>query len=102
MGEVCLHTPEPTQDIHSENGNASSGGDTSECLLRARFSVRETVAADHDCDQARHPGDGSGEEHFKCRETAIEGRAADLRKSRDSESQENYNRKCSVAETFDW
>ena len=73
MGEVCLHTPKPTQDIHSENGNASSGGHPSEGLFRAWFSVRETVAADHDCDQACHSRNGSREEHFKCGESIVEG-----------------------------
>jgi len=41
---TVLNAPEPTQDIHGENGNAGSGGDTGERLLRAGFTVGEAVA----------------------------------------------------------
>jgi len=56
-----LNAPEPTQDIHGENGNAGSGGDTGERLLRAGFTVGEAVAADDNGDQACNLRNGSGE-----------------------------------------
>jgi hypothetical protein len=40
--------------------------------------VRKAIAADHNCDLAGDPGDGSGEVHFKCGEAIVEGRAARL------------------------
>ena len=48
---MALYAPEPTQDIHRHNGNARSGGNTSERLFCAGLAVRESVAADHDCYQ---------------------------------------------------
>ena len=57
----ALHAPEPTQDIHGENGNARSGGNTGERLFCAGFAVRETVAADHDRDQTCNLRNGAGE-----------------------------------------
>ena len=57
-----LHAPEPTQDIHRENGNARSGGNASQRLFRAGFPVREAVAADHDCDQTCNLRNRAGEE----------------------------------------
>lgn len=46
VGKV-LHAPEPTQDIHSEDGNARSGRNTGERLFRTRFAMGEAVSADH-------------------------------------------------------
>ena len=58
---MALYAPEPTQDIHGENGNARSGGNASERLFCAGFAVREAVAADHDCNQTCNLRDGAGE-----------------------------------------
>ena len=102
MGEACLHTPKPTQDVHSENGNTSSGGNPSEGLFRAGFAVRKAIAADHNCNQAGDPRNRSSEEGLESGEAGVKGRAADLRESWDGKRQENYNRKCSAAKLFDW
>ena len=56
-----------------ENGDTCSGGDAGKRLLRAGFAVRETVAPDDDCNQARDLGDGAGEQRLKRVETGIEG-----------------------------
>jgi hypothetical protein len=45
-------------------------------LLRAGFSVREAVAADHDRNQTRDLGDGPGEEGLNSRKPGVEGRSA--------------------------
>ena len=58
---MALYAPEPTQDIHRENGNARSGGNASERLFCAGFAVREAVAADHDCNQTCNLRDRAGE-----------------------------------------
>ena len=79
-GRVYLHTPKPTQDVHSENGNSGSGGDSGQRPLRAGFSVCESVAPDNDGDQARDSSNRSGEERFEGGESAVEGRAARLSK----------------------
>ena len=52
-----LNTPEPTQDVHREDGNASPGSDTGESLLCAWFAVREAVTADHNGDETCDLGD---------------------------------------------
>ncbi len=98
MGEVCLHTPKPTQDVYSENGNSSSGGNPGEGLFCAWFSMCKAVAAYHNCDQAGDPCNRSGEEGFKCGETAIEGQAADLREGQDGKCEDNYEWKGSSEE----
>jgi hypothetical protein len=36
--------PEPTQDIHGENGDTRSGGNTGRRLFCSRFAAREAVA----------------------------------------------------------
>ena len=59
--EVALYAPEPTQDIHREDGNARSGGNAGERLFCTGFAVRESVAADHDCNQTCNLRDGAGE-----------------------------------------
>ncbi len=71
--ERRLHAPQPAQNIHRENGDSSSGGDTGERLFRARFPVSEAIAAHHNCDQARNLGDGSGETGLESRKTSVEG-----------------------------
>ena len=72
MGEM-LDTPEPGQDVDSENGNSGAGGDTGESLLCAGFSMRETVAANHNCNQAGDFRNGSGEEGLHGGEAGVEG-----------------------------
>ena len=56
-----LYAPEPTQNIHCENGNARSRSDSGERLLRAGFAVSEAVAADDDGNQTCDFRDRSGE-----------------------------------------
>jgi len=68
----ALHAPEPTQDIHGEDGNAGSGGNTGECLFRTRFAVCETVAADHDRDQTCDLRNGAGKEALDGRKARVE------------------------------
>jgi hypothetical protein len=58
---VSLNAPEPTQDIHSENGNTCPSGYASQCFLGAWFAVSESVAADHDRNQTCDFGYGSSE-----------------------------------------
>ena len=58
---MCLHTPEPTQDVHSEDGNAGSGGDPSKGLLGSWFPMGEAVTADHNGNQAGDLGNRSCE-----------------------------------------
>ncbi len=41
---MALYAPEPTQDIHRENRNARSRGDTSERLFRAGLTMREPTS----------------------------------------------------------
>ena len=77
MGEMGLHAPEPTQDVDSENGNPGSGSDAGESLLRARFAMREAIAANHNRNQACDLGDGSSEEGLQSGEAGVERRAAD-------------------------
>jgi len=69
---MALYAPEPTQDIYGENGDARSSGNASERLFRAGFAVRESVAADHDCDQTGDLRYSSREECLECGETCVE------------------------------
>ena len=46
----ALNAPEPTQDVHGENGNARSGGNAGQRLFCAGFTVGEAIAADDDGD----------------------------------------------------
>jgi hypothetical protein len=57
-----LHAPQPTQDIHGENGNARSGGNASQRLFGARFTVCKTVAADDDCNETCNLRNRAGKE----------------------------------------
>src|ERR1039458_8217004 len=57
----ALYSPEPTQDIHSENSNARSRGNARECLFCTRFAVCEAVASDHDCNQTCNLRDRASE-----------------------------------------
>jgi hypothetical protein len=59
--KVALYAPEPTQDIYGENGDARSSGNASKRLFCAGFAMRESVAADHDCNQTGNLRDGAGE-----------------------------------------
>ena len=68
----ALYAPEPTQDVHRENGNARASSNASESLFCARLAVREAVAADDDRDQTRHLRDGAGEKALDGVETGVE------------------------------
>lgn len=57
-----LYTPEPGQYVHGHHRDSDACRDAGEGLLRAGFAVREGVAAEHDCNETRHFGDGPGEE----------------------------------------
>ena len=59
--KVALYAPEPTQDIYGENGDARPSGNAGERLFRAGFAMRESVAADHDCNQTGNLRDRAGE-----------------------------------------
>ncbi len=72
-GEALLYTPQPTEDIRRHDGDTSSRCDSGERLLRAGFTVREAIAADHDGDQARDLGHSAGEECLKGSEASVEG-----------------------------
>ena len=69
---MALYSPEPTQDIHRENGDARSGGNTSERLFCAGFAMREAVAADHDCYQTCNFRDRAGEKALDSVKAGIE------------------------------
>src|ERR1019366_7820098 len=58
----ALYSPEPTQDIQSENGNAGSGGNAGQRLFCAGFTVGEAIAADDNGDQTSNLRNGAGEE----------------------------------------
>jgi hypothetical protein len=70
--EVVLYAPEPTQDVHSQDGNAGSCGNTSQRLLRTGFPVGEAVAADHDCYQTCNFRDRPGEKALDSVKAGIE------------------------------
>ena len=59
---MALYAPEPTQDIHRKYRNARSGSNAGQRLFRAGFAVRESVAADHNCDQTCNFRDGASKE----------------------------------------
>src|SRR5579862_717824 len=69
---VALYAPEPTQDIHRENSNARSSGNTSESLFCAWFPVREPVPADHDRNQTCNLCNGAGEQTLDRVEASVE------------------------------
>jgi transposase InsO family protein len=70
--KIALYPPEPTQDIHRENSNARSRGNSSERFFCAGFAVGETVAADHDCYQTCNLRDRSGEKALDSVKAGIE------------------------------
>ena len=70
--ELGLYAPKPTQNIHCENSDASSRGDSGECFLCTGFAMREAVAADHDCYKTCNFRDRSGEKGLDCVEAGIE------------------------------
>src|ERR1700677_451269 len=69
---TALYAPEPTQDIHGENGNPGSGGSAGQRLLGTGFAVGEAVTADHDCHQACHLGNGPGKQGLDGGEAGVE------------------------------
>jgi hypothetical protein len=71
-GREGRYAPEPTQDIHGENGNSCSGGHAGQRLFCAGFTVGETVSADHDCNQTCDLRNGSGEEGLDCVKAGVE------------------------------
>jgi hypothetical protein len=76
MDGVFLHAPEPSQNIHSENGNSGSSSDAGQRFLCAWFTVRKTIAANDNRNQACDFGNGSGEEGLKSGKARVEWRAA--------------------------
>ena len=54
-----LGTPKPCEDVGRHDRYPSSCGDARKSLLRAGFSVRERVAADHDSDKVGSLGNRS-------------------------------------------
>ena len=75
MAEAGLGTPKPSEDIGRHDRYSSPGGDARKRLLRTRFSVRERVAADHDCDEAGGLRNRSGEQGLDGADAAIERRS---------------------------
>jgi len=71
--ELCLGSPEPAQDIDSENCNTGAGRDSGEALLCAWLTMREGVPADDDCNQGCGLRYGSSEEGLYLGDAAIEG-----------------------------
>ena len=69
---MALYAPEPTQDIHRENGDARSGSNAGQRLLCVGFAVCETVPADHDCYKACNFRNRSGEKGLDGVEASIE------------------------------
>ena len=69
----ALYAPEPTQDIHSENSNARTGGNSGEGLFRTRFAVGEAIAADHDCNQTCNLRNGASEKGLDGVKAGVEG-----------------------------
>jgi hypothetical protein len=102
----ALYTPEPTQDIHSENSNARSGGNTSERLFRAGFTMCEAVAADDDCYQTCNFRDRSCEKGLDGVEAGIERRplcqCCHGYEEQWSEQSGGCNRRFPLSKVFDW
>ena len=57
-----LGTPQPGEDIGSHDGDSGSDCNTGKVLLRAWFSMRKAVPADHDSDQAGGFGNRPGKQ----------------------------------------
>ena len=70
--ELRLYSPEPTQNIHSEDRYAGSGRNAGERLLSAGFTMREAIAADHNCYKTCNFRDRSGEKGLDGVEAGIE------------------------------
>ena len=62
LAAAGLGTPKPCEDVGRHNRYPGSGGDARKRLLRARFSVGERIAADHDGDEAGSLRNRSGKE----------------------------------------
>ena len=67
-----LHSPQPTQNVHSEDRYAGSGGNAGERLLCTGFSMRKAVAADHDGYKTCNFCNRSGEKGLDSVEAGIE------------------------------
>ena len=65
-------SPKPGQYICCQDSNPRPGRYTGEGFLRARFSMGELVAANHDRNQARDLGYRAGEKVLHCGEAGIE------------------------------
>ena len=70
---MALYAPQPTQDIYGENGDARSSGNASKRLFCAGLAMRESVAADHDCNQTGNLRDGAGEKSLDSVKAGVEG-----------------------------
>lgn len=86
-----LGSPQPAQYVRGEHCDSGSGGDTGKRLLRAGFSMREAVTANHDGNQTGDLRDRAGEEVLQRGEPAIERRTG-LRICGDGK-EEAYGRK---------
>ena len=75
MAEAGLGTPKPCEDVGRHDGYSRTRRYTGKRLLRARFSVRKRVAADHDCDEAGGLRNRSGEQGLDGTDTTIERRS---------------------------
>ena len=69
-------SPEPGQYVGRENRDSSSRCNTGESLFRARLSMCELIAANHNCDQAGDFRDRTGEQVLHGGKARVKGRSA--------------------------
>jgi len=67
-------TPEPCQNVRREDRDSSTGSDACQSPFCTRFSVRELISADNDCNKACNFSYRPGEEVLKSLESCIERR----------------------------
>ena len=60
--KLLLDTPQPGKDVGRKHSDASTGGDSGEGSLTARFAVRKLISAYHNGNQTRDLGDRAGEQ----------------------------------------
>ncbi len=75
MMAAGLGAPKPSENIGRHDRYIGSGSDARKRLLRARFSVGERVAADHDGDQACRLCNRSGKQCLDGADARIERRS---------------------------
>src|ERR1700678_612380 len=91
---MALYPPEPTQDVHCHNGNARSGGNTSERLFCAGLAVRESVASDHNRDQTRNFRDSSRKEALDGIEAGVEGTSLGMSSEWGQDENTQHHQRC--------